>query len=276
MTHANVVAMLATVLSGVTTNLVVREANSILTGLAQEGAPVERVIVRLARTLYPKASAVIANSRGSAEELEVLLGDAVDSVHVVPNPIAVSDLEEKARQAPDHPWFVEADVPVVIAIGRLSKVKDFETLISAIAIIRSRRPIRLMILGEGEERDALMGVASDLGVFGDVALPGFVDNPYPYLKNASVFVLSSRKEGFPNVLLEAAALGVPIVSTDCPNGPSELLGADSKWLVPVGDSVRLAAAIEARLADRSPPDVDVSPFAEDRVIDRYLDLLRLS
>ncbi len=150
----------------------------------------------------------------------------------------------------------------------------------AFARVRAVRPARLVILGEArkeEEREALLTLANTLGVVEDVALPGYVDNPLPYMARASVFVLSSVREGFGNVLVEAMACGCPVVSTECPSGPAEILenGAYGP-LVPVGDDAALADAILSLLDD--PPDRDrlrarSMAFGLDAAVDAYLDIL---
>ena len=173
----------------------------------------------------------------------------------------------------DHPWLVTKTGPVVLGIGRLVDQKDFATLIRAF----SRLPdtCRLVILGEGEGRPALEALAKDLGVAERIDLPGFVDNPYPALRAADCFVLSSRWEGLPTVLIEALAFDTPVVATDCDSGPAEILEGGA-WgrLVPTVDPQRLAEAIAAALDG---PRVDRPlarlPFQPETVTQRYLDLL---
>ena len=137
---------------------------------------------------------------------------------------------------------------MVVAAGRLTKEKDFATLLRAVALVQREREVRLMILGEGIERQQLEALASDLAIATTVALPGFVANPFRYMRRAAVFVLSSRSEGFGNVLVEAMACGTPVVSTDCPSGPGEILqGGRFGRLVPIGDAKAMADAIVAQL-----------------------------
>jgi glycosyltransferase involved in cell wall biosynthesis len=154
--------------------------------------------------------------------------------------------------------------------------KAFSVLIQAFAQVRKNRRARLLILGEGEDRSSLETMISHYGLEQDVSMPGFVTNPYPYMAHASVFVLSSRWEGLPTVLVEAMALGTPIVSTDCPSGPREIL-MDGKYgaLVPVDDPFALAAAIETSLINNIPlpPQEIWAPFALDGVVDQYISIL---
>lgn len=203
-----------------------------------------RLLARIARFAYRYAAGIIFVSKGAAIAAKDCLGLDFSHVRVIYNPVITEDLFSKAQTEIEHPWFSEGHAPVILSIGRLTEQKQFATLIRSFARLRSVSPTKLMILGEGEERPALEALVKNLALSDDVALPGFVGNPYPYLRRASVFVLSSAWEGLPTVLVEALALGVPIVSTDCPSGPSEILG-DGQYgtLVPVGDIEAMAVAM---------------------------------
>jgi glycosyltransferase involved in cell wall biosynthesis len=163
---------------------------------------------------------------------------------VVRNPVITPDLETLAQATVESPWFGPDTVPVILGAGGLRTQKDFPTLMRAFARVRGQRRCRLVILGRGRLLGRLQTLARELGVQEDTAFPGFVENPYPLLRRASVFVLSSRWEGSPNVLTEALALGTPVVSADCLSGPREILdGGRYGPLVPVGDAAAMAAAI---------------------------------
>jgi glycosyltransferase involved in cell wall biosynthesis len=212
-------------------------------------------------------------SRGAADDLARTSGLPRDRVEVVYNPVITPTMLALARQAPDHPWFAPGQPPVIVGAGRLTRQKDFFTLLRAFAEVRRRRPARLIILGEGEDRSALQALADDLGVADEVALPGFQENALAYMAGSAVFALSSAWEGLPTVLIEALAAGARVVSTDCPSGPREIL-QDGRLgaLVPVGDAVALAAAIlEAlgRPAGAVPVDA-LTPFTRDASVDHYL------
>src|SRR5262249_54469789 len=145
-------------------------------------------------------------------------------------------------------WFAAGSPPVVLGVGRLALQKDFSTLIKAFAHVRSRAPARLLILGDGEKRVELEVLVKELGLTADVCLLGYVDNPFAYMRRCAAFVLSSEYEGLPNSLIEAMACGAPVISTDCPCGPAEILdGGRYGLLVPVGDVEAMAAAISATL-----------------------------
>jgi glycosyltransferase involved in cell wall biosynthesis len=176
----------------------------------------------------------------------------------------------------EHPWFRAGQPPVVLAVGRLTDQKAFDVLIRAFALVRKNRPARLLILGEGENRLALECLIRELGLAQDVDLMGFVQNPYLYMAHTSLFVLPSRWEGLPTVLIEALYLGAPVVATDCPGGSRAIL-KDGKYgkLVPVDAPLMLAEAIEASLKERQPclPEESWKPYHLDLIVDRYLDLL---
>jgi glycosyltransferase involved in cell wall biosynthesis len=163
---------------------------------------------------------------------------------VVRNPVITSQLLTAAEAPAPHPWLEDSGIPVILGAGRLTLQKDFQTLLKAFAQLRKNRPCRLIILGDGRQKSPLTELAEQLGISADLAFPGFTSNPYAYMRRADLFALSSRWEGSPNVLTEAMALGIPVVSTDCPSGPNEILDQGRiAPLVPVGDHQALAEAM---------------------------------
>jgi len=276
MDHTNVVALWAKKLARVPTRVVVsvHSTTSIATKRAKNIRG--RMMPLFIRKFYPWADAVVAVSKGVAEDLLKIAGLPKEKIRVIYNPVITPDLFAKAEEPVDHPWFRPGEPPVILGIGRLTEAKDFPTLIRAFALVRKERPARLMILGEGEERPKLEALVRELGLEKDVSLPGFVDNPYKYMKRAAVFVLSSRWEGLPTVLIEALALGIPVVSTDCPSGPREILDG-GRWgrLVAVGDVGSMAKAVEETLARPVSQMAQgaLSSFELATVIDRYLNVL---
>ncbi len=231
----------------------------------------------LVRHMYPRADAIIAVSNGVADDLAETAGLPRQTITRIYNPVVTPELEKKAGEPLDHPWFAPGEPPVLLGTGRLTAQKDFPTLVKAFARVREARPARLMILGEGSGREGLTELAASLGVAGDVALPGFVSNPFAYMARASVFVLSSAWEGLPTALIEAMACGCPAVSTDCPSGPAEILaGGNYGPLVPAGDPAALAAAVLRVLG--SPPDAALlrdraALFSVDRAAEQYIAVL---
>lgn len=205
------------------------------------------MIKMLVRYLYRYADTVISNSEELASDLSRVTGRRVSVVY---NPTINERLYRLAKEPITEDWFDVKGSNTILAIGRLSPQKDFETLIRAFSILRKTCNARLIILGEGAERRQLESLAEALGVSREVSLPGFVENPYKFLKRSNLFVLSSVYEGLPNALIEALALKVPVVSTACRSGPAEIL-ENGKFgrLVPVGDPDALAIAMRDALGD---------------------------
>jgi glycosyltransferase involved in cell wall biosynthesis len=254
LSHANITAILAHMLARSSAKLIVSEHVAPKQLQLHTESIRERLLPLLIPILYRRTDHIIAVSIGVAKQLAEF-GLRSDKVAVIYNPILNDELFRAAEEDVDDPWFSPGAPPVLVAAGRLVKQKDFQTLIRAFALVRSTRLVRLLILGEGQDRLELLDLGQLLGVADDVRLPGFVNNPYKYMKRASAFVLSSLFEGFPTVLVEAMACGAPVISSDCTSGPSEIL-EDGRWgrLVPVGDSVALAKAIQGVLDQTSHPD----------------------
>lgn len=216
--------------------------------------PDKRLHHRLGRRLiYRWADEIVAVSGGVADEFARLSGLPRERLTVVYNGVLAPEFVLGLAAPADHPWLEEHGTPVILAVGRLVTEKDYPTLIRAFARLRAEGPVRLIILGEGPCRGDLESLVALCGLQDDVSLPGFVEIPQAYMAKASVLVLSSLREGLPNVLIEAMASGTPVVATDCPSGPRELL-VDGEYgpLVPVGDDERLAAAIRQQLLVPTP------------------------
>ena len=272
--HVNVVAVIARQFSRVPVRLVVGEHNT-LSQSSKNGLK-DRFLPHLMRLLYPRADLVVAVSQGVADDLCESLGLTNDKVQVIFNPVVRAEIAQLATAPVDHPWFQPDEPPVVLGMGRLTEQKDFPNLVHAFAQLRKERNCRLMIVGEGELHEDLKNLVTRLGLESSVALPGFVDIPFAYMARAAVFVLSSRWEGLPTVLIEAMACGTPVVSTDCPSGPREILeGGVWGRLVPVSDARSLAAAIAATLDDSRPSNVAAraDAFRVEPARDRYLAVL---
>src|SRR5690606_26042131 len=223
MNYVNVIAHWARRLSGASTRVVFTEHANLSQLLAASQPLMAWSLPKLMRPAYASAHSIIAVSAGVADDLAHTLRIDRSLVHTRHNPIETAALAAKAREPLDHPWFAPEEPPVIIAAGRLSPEKDFPTLIRAFSLLRRRRPARLAILGEGGQRAELQAQIDALEHGRDVLLAGFQTNPYAWMGRAAVFVLSSRWEGFGNVLVEAMACGTPVVSTACPSGPEEIL-----------------------------------------------------
>lgn len=237
--------------------------------------------MRRARALYPRADALVAVSRGAADELARTLEMDPAGVHVIPNSVPLAGIERLSGVEAPHPWFRAGEPPVVLSAMRAAPPKDPGTLIEAFARVRRGRLARLAFLGAFPKpyRAELRALAARLGVAEDVAFLGFDENPYRFMRRATVVALSSRHEALPLTLIEAMACGTPVVSTDSPHGPREIL-EDGRWgaLTPVGDAAALARALEETLDGKHPPAEALmrraADFSPERAADDYEALFR--
>jgi glycosyltransferase involved in cell wall biosynthesis len=273
---ANIVAAWARQLAAATaTALVLREANQFSVALNPENK-FDRLLPKLAGRWYREADGIIAVSEGVRADLAATLAIPAGEIVPILNPVDLPRIRDLCVRQPAEADEWPPTEPFVLAVGKLTPQKDYPTLLRAFARVREKHPVRLIILGEGYEEGRLRSLATQLGIAEQVQLPGHVDNPYAYMRQARVFVLSSAWEGCPNVLLEALACGCAVVSTDCPSGPREIL-ANGKYgkLVPVRDAAALALGMEAVLAgDAIPysPAAALGDYAIERVANRYLEV----
>jgi glycosyltransferase involved in cell wall biosynthesis len=247
--HMNVAAVLARRMGRTTTRLVLREASRIREDARGEPRRLIRLAYGLLPTVYSRADHVIAVSEDVAAEVRALTTLPDDRITTVNNPVlAPRDLAAiAASDPPPHPW-LDSDIPVVLSVGRLAPQKDQATLLDAFARLRQDCPARLVILGEGELRSVLEARARDLGIMESVLFAGFMDEPFRWMKHATVLAHTARWEGSPNVIVEALACALPIVATDCPGGPRAILeGGRYGRLVPMGDSPAIAFALRRTL-----------------------------
>lgn len=210
------------------------------------------------RRLCRKADLIIAVSRGVAEDVSKIAELPLHRIIVAPNPVVAESMTLQANETITHEWFSNSKKKcIILGVGRFSRAKDFPTLVHAFAKVKKKIPnSELLILGDGRQRSMIVETARRLDVAQDVLLPGFDPNPYPYFAKADIFVLSSKWEGLPSALIEALALGTPVVSTDCPSGPREILqNGRYGLLVPPGDPSALAEAILITLAKPLPVPV---------------------
>jgi glycosyltransferase involved in cell wall biosynthesis len=243
MGHANLAAIVAKLLAHHKLRLAISLHSTMGKVEGKKGA--ERTVLKyLLKVLNRYADEIIAVSQGVADDYASCMSLEKDRIKVIFNPAVSPEIFRKAETLPCHKWFTPKDGPVVLAVGRLTREKDYPTLVKAFRIVRRKINARLIILGEGEERTAIERLIQTEGLANSVSMPGYMENPFSFMRHADVFVLSSKWEGFGMVLAEAMALGTPVVSTDCPGGPAEIL-AGGRWgkLVPVGDTQSLAHAI---------------------------------
>lgn len=273
---ANVIALWARCLCGIPYRLIITEHNTLSSVIKNKKDLRWQLYPKLAGYFYPLADHIIAVSNDVARDLTVSAGIPKNLIQVIYNPVVTPDLLEKSKEPLEHPWFKDGEPPVILAVGRLTDQKAFDVLIQAFSHVRKNRPAHLLILGEGENRSALQSLIDQYRLGQDINLMGFVQNPYPYMAHSSLFVLPSRWEGLPTVLIEALYLGAPIVATDCPGGSREIL-QDGRFgrLVSVDDPVVLAEAMEKSMNDRHsfPSKQSWEFFSLDFVMDRYLNLL---
>lgn len=276
--HVNVMNIVAAKLARVPTRIII--TIHVVTSTHNEAykSLYTSIIELLTKRIYPWADNIVAVSEAVANDLAPYMGIPRERIEVIYNPVVTQKLFMKAQESPKHPWFEETDVPIILCLGRLTKQKDFPTLVRAFAQLRQSREARLVLLGEGEDRAALERLVRELKIEESVDLPGYVANPFAYIARAAVVVLSSAWEGLPTVLIEALALGTPVVSTDCPGGSKEILeGGKYGPLVPIGDVEGLARAILASLEHE--PDRDFlrargREFSVQKATDRYLQLIQ--
>lgn len=274
--YANIVAVWARRITGIPQCVVLNEQNTLSSVSNGESDLRWKLYPELAKWFYPWADGITAVSKGVARDLTLTAKLPSSHIQVIYNPVVTPGLWKKSESFLEHPWFKPGEPPVVLGIGRLTTQKAFSVLIEAFAQVRSSQPARLLILGEGEERPMLEALIRKLGMEQDVSLPGFVSNPYPYMAHAALFVLSSRWEGLPTVLIEAIFLRTPVIATDCPSGPGEIL-ANGRYgqLVPVDNPNALARAIQASLTNGAvcPPEESWKPFELDFITNQYLSIL---
>jgi exopolysaccharide biosynthesis WecB/TagA/CpsF family protein len=231
-----------------------------------------RVVPKLYRLLSPLADRLIAVSHGVADDMAVTTGIARERITVVPNPV-IGDPQHSECVPEPHPWRTDPGTPFFVFAGRLVFQKDPETLLRAFALLVHMRPARLVILGEGPMRGTLVGLAGDLGVATQVHFAGYVADPYPWMRAARAVILTSRYEGFANVIVEALACGTPVIATDCPHGPSEILaGGRFGVLVPVGNAQAMAAAMARDLRAIYPPGLlrgRAAAFSIDACVEQH-------
>lgn len=275
LTHINVAAIVGRIIAGHKPRLIVVEHNQMSKNIGRK-----RGFVRLAYAVVPRiyrlADLIGVVSEGVKADFVTLTKIPKEKVEVLYNPVVTPKLLEQSLKEPDHPWLKKGEPPVILGIGRLAEQKNFPMLIRAFAALRQNREARLMILGQGPERQKLEALAKATGYGGDIALPGFVDNPFAYMGAAAIVALSSNWEGLPTVLIEAMACGTPVVATDCPSGPAEILEAGRLApLIPPGATEAFAKALADTLDQ--PPPVDrliarADAFSLDAAVTRYLEV----
>ena len=274
--HSGVAAILARRFSRAGTRIIATIQTTLSARGELAGGPISRLERIAIKRYLVRADALVACSCGTADDFARFVGVPREGIRVIYNPAIENRIEEMAGEPVDHPWFAPGGPKVVLGVGRLTPPKDFFTVVRALALLQKSEEVRLVILAEGEDRGRLERLVQELRLENRVSMPGFVKNPFAYLARAHAFVFSSLREGLPTVLIEALALGVPIVATDCKYGPREIL-QDGRYgrLVPVGDAQAMADALRSALREPRqvvPPQV-LQPFTLDGATDRYVELI---
>ena len=276
--QANVLAVVAKLLSGTSARVYLREANTLGVSVRHAGRSLKaQLLPLLARWCYPRADGIIAVSPGVADDLAQITKIDRSRQHVLKNPVITPDTFARANAPCSHPWLADHALPVVLAVGRLVRQKNHALLLDSFAMVRAKLPCRLIVLGEGPDRTRLAQRVDALGIGEAVSMPGYEGNPLCYMSRADLFVLSSAWEGSPNVLVEALACGCPVVSTDCPSGPRQILAdGDLGLLVPPGDAAALADAMISALTHprrTELPPHQLRAYRSDAVAREYLRVL---
>lgn len=273
--HVNIAALLAKTLFRLKVRIVLTEHNQIT--LKADGASGARrkLTFFLVPKLYRSADAVVAVSNGVAKDIEKFAKLPANSVKCIYNPSFSPKILERAQEEPVHPWFFDGGQEILLAAGRLHKQKAYDVLLRAMALVRHHRDVRLLVIGEGDERKSLEAMRDELGLKDAVDFAGFCANPFAAMARSKLLVMSSAWEGLPTVLIEAMACDLPIVTTDCPSGPSEILDNGTYgYLTPVGDPVALSKAILEALDNpkRGGPE-RAKVFSVEAAVQRYLEVL---
>jgi glycosyltransferase involved in cell wall biosynthesis len=275
--HNNIMAIWAAAIARSRTRIVATQHNTLSSECRAGRGWRFASLPLMYRWFLGRADGIIAVSNGVADDLERVTGIDRERITVIYNPVITRDCESLMEEPAAHPWLTDGGPPVVLGVGRLIEQKDFQTLMEAFADVTRKCDARLILLGEGPLRAKLAAAAVSLGIADQVSMPGFQRNPLPFMRRAALLVMSSRYEGFGNVLVEALACGTPVVSTDCPSGPSEILD-DGRFgkLVPVGDRRAMAEAILETFS-APPPSFPLRKrsrsFTSERAAICYADLL---
>ena len=249
----NVINLLARFVSRSTSKMMVVEHTQVLLLAVTARTFLHRIFAFfffpwIASFLYKKAHCVVAVSHGVANDLKKILGDKTP-VQVLYNPVVEKKMKDLAKEDLRWPWVGPKNLPVVLSVGRLVKAKNYGLLLKAVRLVLEKRAVKLVMVGDGEDKKDLEDLALSLNIKDSIYFVGFEQNPFKYMARADVFVSSSMREGFGNTIVEAMALGLPVVATDCP-GPAEII-QDAGVLVPRENISAMAEAILKVLEDSS-------------------------
>lgn len=276
----NIAALIAKGMCLSKTKVVICQHNPVSVNFNSGESRLYRYVARSYRILAPLITRAVAVSAGVAAELGQIAGLPEDRILTINNPVVGPDFDTRCEGTGDHPWFNQPDRPLFVTAGRLVAQKDHDTMLRALAIHRRRFDSRLIILGNGPLDKKLATQVADLGLTGFVDFLGFRSNALPFFRQADAFLLSSRCEGFGNVIVEALGCGTPVISTRCDHGPAEILdGGRYGVLVEPKNAEALAAAMDevGTLRDRFPAEIlrhRASEFSYAACASRYMALFK--
>ncbi len=246
--HTNVVALLALMMSRHKPMVILREANAVE---AYRSGFKNRIVLMLAKFLYKKADKIIALHEAMKKEIINVFHIRDEKITVINNPVSIEKIDSLSKMENQIQLFTGGS-KFILGIGRLDQQKDFKTLILAYSMVyKDFDNIKLVILGEGILFSEIKNQIEKLGLSNHVILPGFISNPFPWIKSAEMLVSTSKFEGFPNVLIQALALDVPVIATNCPGASAEILEYGKLGtLIAIGDVNGLSNAIMANLMEK--------------------------
>ncbi|GAA1334982.1 glycosyltransferase [Streptomyces sanglieri] len=282
-THANIVAVWSVKVANTNTGVAIGIHNSFSNNYRGEIKVKDSIIRKLVPLTYRRSDHIIAVSKGVARDISSEANIKRENIDVIYNPVIGEDIKYLDDKSITEPWLVNSAIQVILGVGRLTQQKDFETLIKSFYEVQKvNKNARLIIIGSGPKKDDLEDLIDRLGIQSKVKIIEYVEDIYSVMKESDIFVLSSRWEGFGIVLVEAMAVGTPVVATNCPTGPNEIL-KDGEYgeLVPVGDPLSMANAINEMLnrRDEEKRTLDIQKRAMDfsipSVVDEYMDVLNI-